>query len=125
MLEHLRQRVVQTLAGAHTVTLTTSGAAGLQASHLPCLADGLRLLVLVPSASDHLYNLETAPRVVVITPQWSLKGNAQVLPRADWPAALRALDESAWSEAVLVQPTRLTLLMPATGLPLETIDVET
>ena len=124
MLEHLRQRVAQALAGAQTVTLTTGGAAGLQASHLPCLADGLRLLVLVPSASDHLYNLEAAPRVVVIAAQWSLKGDARVLPRGEWPAGLRALDESVWSEVVEVRPARLTLVMAATGLPLETIDVD-
>ena len=124
MLEHLRQRVIDALAGAQTVTLTTGGAAGLQASHLSCQAVGLRLYVLVPRASDHLFNIEAEPGVVVIDAVWQLKGTARVVPPDDWPAALWQHPDSAWSAAVEITPTRLTLLRPDTGSPLETIDVE-
>jgi len=124
MLEHLRQRVIDTLAGVRMVTLTTGGQAGLQASHLPCQAAGTVLYVLVPRASDHLFNLETEPEVVVIDEVWQLKGQAQVALPAAWPPALRAHPEAAWSAAVAVRPTRLTLLRPDSGSPLETIDID-
>lgn len=124
MLEHLRQRVVATLAGAQSVTLTTAGAAGLQASHLPCQAVGTQLYVLVPRASDHLFNLESEANVVVIDDVWNLKGRARVVPPDEWPPALRQHADRAWSEAVEITPTRLTLLRSDTGSPLETIDVE-
>jgi hypothetical protein len=38
MLDHLRQRVIETLASAQTATLATYGPAGLQVSLLPCEA---------------------------------------------------------------------------------------
>jgi hypothetical protein len=124
MLEHLRQRVIETLAGARTVTLTTGGAAGLLASRLPCQASGTRLYVLVPRSSDHLFNLETNVEVAVLDEVWSLKGHARILEPAAWPPGLRARVESEWSTAVEIHATQLTLLGPATGNPTETIDID-
>jgi hypothetical protein len=124
MLEHLRQRVIAALAGVRRVTLTTSGAAGLQASHLPCQAVDTVLYVLVPRASDHLFNLESQAEVVVIDGHWQLKGQAKRIAPAAWPPGLRQQPEGGWSEAVAVTPTQLTLLRPDTQSPFETIDME-
>lgn len=124
MLEHLRQRVIETLAGVRTVTLTTGGPAGLLASHLPCQAAGTLLYVLVPRSSDHLFNLETNAEVAVLDEVWSLKGRARVLGPAAWPPGLRARAESEWSAAVEIHATQLTLVCPTTGNPTETIDID-
>lgn len=124
MLEHLRQRVIETLAGARAVTLSSSGAAGLQASRLPCQALGTELFVLVPRASDHLFNIETQPEVVVINETWNLKGRARLAAPAAWPPELRGHPEAKWSSVLAIQPIRLNLLCRETGSPTETIDVD-
>jgi hypothetical protein len=124
MLEHLRQRVIGTLAGVTTVTLTTNGAAGLQASHLPCQASGILLYVFVPRSSDHLFNLESQPEVVVLDEIWSLKGQALILAPSGWPPALRARAKSEWTVVLEIRPTQITLVCPATGSPTETIDID-
>ena len=124
MLEHLRQRVIELLAGVRAVTLTTSGAAGLQASRLPCQAVETELYVLVPRASDHLFNLESQPDVVVIDDSWNMKGQARLAPPATWPAELRQQAEAQWSNVVAIHPARLNLLCRETGSPVETIDFD-
>ncbi|MEP7356640.1 MAG: hypothetical protein ABI847_05330 [Anaerolineales bacterium] len=124
MLEHLRQRVIETLAGVRTVTLTTSGSAGLQAGHLPCQALGTLLYVLVPRASDHLFNLETQPEVVVVDEIWNLKGRAQLAALAVWPPRLRQHPDAKRCEVIEIHPSRLSLLCRETGSPIETIDVD-
>jgi len=125
MLEHLRQRVVQTLANVHTATLSTFGPAGLRASRLPCEASGIELYVLVPRASDHLFNLESEPDVVVVNEVWNLQGVARVIPKPDasLELGLTRSPEMGWSEVVWIHPRRLTLLRTSAGSPAETIDV--
>lgn len=125
MLEHLRQRVIQTLAGVRTVTLSTYGPAELQASRLPCEVVGIDLYVLVPRTSDHLFNIESRPEVVAVNETWNLSGMASLVPCAQYPSefALVRLPEAAWSEVVKIQPSRLTILRSASGSPGETIDV--
>lgn len=126
MLEHLRQRIVQALADARTVTLSTTGPAGLQSSRLPCEAHAIELFVLVPRASDHLFNLEVEANVAVVNEDWSLSGQARVVPRAEYPAhlALSRAPEAHWSEVVRIRPVRVHLLQQDTRSPAETIDVE-
>ena len=124
MLEHLRRRVIETLAGVRSATLTTSGAAGLQASHVACEARGMVLYVLVPRSSDHLFNIELQPEVVVVNETWNLKGRAEVAAAADRPPALVRHPAAQWSEAVEIHPVRLTLLCNGPGSPSETIDVD-
>jgi hypothetical protein len=124
MLEHLRQRVTRALSGARTVTLSTFGPAGLQASRLACQLVGIQLYVLVPRTSDHLFNIESRSEVVVVNETWSLKGVARLVPRGERPPELVPDDGPpvAWSEVIQVHPVRLTLLN--SGSPVETIDIE-
>jgi hypothetical protein len=89
MLDHLRQHVVDLLAPVHGATLSTCGPAGIQAQVLPCEADGLSLYLLVPTPSEHLYNLEHNDDAVVTTPNWQLRGSCRVLPAVDVPQTLR------------------------------------
>ncbi len=124
MLEHLRERVIQALAGVRTVTLSTSGPAGLQSSRLPCEALDIELYVLVLRTSDHLFNLESQSEVAVVNENWSLKEQARMVARATCPPRLAQRPEAEWSEAAQIHPVRLTLLCKETGSPSETIDVD-
>ncbi len=123
MLNHLRARAEQAFSTARTVILTSCGPAGLQADSVLCQGEDLRLYLLVPRTSDQLLNLEQAPAILLITPNWKLRGTARVLPAAETPAHLSQAAErsSAWSVWVEVQPVQLQRL-DGNGNSIETID---
>lgn len=127
MLDHLRQRIVETLAPVRFATLSTYGPAELQAALLPCEPSGLRLYMLLPATSDHLLNLESQPAVVVTTPAWQLRGTALVLRSTDAPPhlCLQRKPEAQWSRLVEIQPTRVHIRRRDGWGYSETIDVET
>lgn len=124
MLNHLRERVTEILSGAAVATLSTHGAAGIQANVFLCESANLWLYLLVPRTSDHLFNLEHNPEVVVTTEGWQLRGTAR--PTQDYPPGLALLGQpdAAWCELVAVRPTRLQI-EPQGGLGhAETIDID-
>jgi hypothetical protein len=109
MLDHLRARIEEALKQPETALLITQGAGGLQASAWPSEAHGLRLYLLVPTAADHLLNLETCAQVVVMADNWRLEGKAERL--ATLPGlALTGRPEAPWSVVVEVRPERLHML---------------
>ena len=126
MLDHLRQRVIQALASVQAATLSTYGAAALQATLLPCEAAGLRLYLLLPATSDHLLNLESQPEVVVTTADWQLRGTAVILSHTDYPSDLTLLQkpEARWSRLVEIRPTQLNIRRCHGWGYSETIDIE-
>lgn len=126
MLDHLRQRVIDTLASVGSVTLSSCGPAELQASLLPCEAAGLHLYLLLPATSDHLLNLETQPDVVLNTADWQLRGVATVLEPTAYPPDLALLSSAAaqWGRLVLVRSTRLHIRRRNGWSYSETIDID-
>ena len=124
MLNHLRQRVTETLLSAKAATLSTHGAAGIQANVFPCESMGLRLYLLVPRTSDHLFNLEHNQEVVVTTDTWQLRGVANIA--SEYPAGLTLLQQPdvAWCEVVAVRPTRLQIEPQGSHGHAETIDMD-
>jgi len=124
MLNHLRQRVTETLSAARTATLSTHGAAGIQANVFPCESVDLDLYLLAPRTSDHLFNLEHNPEVVVTTDTWQMRGTARIAP--EYPAGLGLLTkpDAAWCEVVMVRPTRLQIEWPGGSGHAETIDID-
>jgi hypothetical protein len=125
MLDHLRQRIIETIAGVHTATLATFGPADLQASIVRCEASQTHLFVLVPRASDHLFNLESNSHVVITANGWEMRGSARILPR-DEPhseLALSRAPEASWSVLVEVIPTRMQINTGSRNGGPETIDV--
>lgn len=109
MLDHLRRRVSRILTSAETVTLSTSGPAGIQARLFRCEADGVNLYLLLPSTSDHLLNLEEDPRAVASTAGWQVRGVAHVLPLQQSPEGLLLpqLPEAKNCVLVKIQPAQL------------------
>jgi hypothetical protein len=124
MLNHLRQRVTEALSTARTATLSTHGAAGIQANVLPCEVVDLCLYLLVPRISDHLFNLEQNPEVVVTTETWQVRGVARIT--GECPAGLVLLrhPDAVWCEVVAVCPTRLQIAPPSGSGYAETIDID-
>jgi hypothetical protein len=88
MLELLRNRVKNALTAEPAATLSTNGPGGIQAGFFPCQADGLILYVLVPAASDLLYNLESDSDVVVTTPHWQVEGQGEIHLLSQAPATI-------------------------------------
>jgi hypothetical protein len=89
MLEPLRLRVIGALKNESSATLSTNGPGGIQAGFFPCEADGQTLYLLVPAASDVLFNLESETAVVITTPRWQMEGEAEVFPLAQAPPSLQ------------------------------------
>lgn len=126
MLDHLRQRVIETLATVRAATLSTYGPAELQAALLACEAIDIRLYLLLPVNSDQVLNLENQPEVVVTTPDWQLRGLGMLLDKADYPPHLSLYHkpEAQWSYLVEIQPTQLHIRRRNGWGYSETIDIE-
>jgi hypothetical protein len=124
VLQHIRQRVVEALAGTSTVTLSSYGPAGIQAAVFACEATGVTLYLLVPRTSDHLFNLEHNPNVVATAETWQLRGTARVAEQR--PAGLALLQEpdASWCELVEIQPARLQIGRSEGGGYAETFDID-
>ncbi|MBK9054670.1 MAG: hypothetical protein IPL78_28310 [Chloroflexi bacterium] len=126
MLDHLRQRVIETLATVRSATLSTYGPAELQATLLSCEAVDMHLYLLLPATSDHVLNLENQPEAVVTTSDWQLRGLALILDSADYPPdlSLYRKPEAQWSRLVEIRPTQLHIRRRHGWGYSETIDVE-
>lgn len=126
MLEHLRQRVEDVLGTVEQANLSTSGPAGIQARVFPCEALGMRLYLLVPGTSDHLFNLECAPTAVVSTPEWQLHGHGFILALDQAPPKLALPHSPAAIGCVLIEirPGRLQINHPQGWGFGETIDID-
>jgi hypothetical protein len=127
MLDKLRARALMAIAAAGRCTLSTAGPAGLQASIVTCLVQSSCVYLLVPSTSDHLFNLEHAVEVALTTAEWRLRGAALVLSESGGLrcTALPELHERARAATqVLVQvfPLCMHLVAGATSPFPETID---
>lgn len=125
MMEVLRNRAAEALAGESAATLSTNGPAGIQAGFFPSEADGLTLYLLVPSASDVLFNLESEKSVVVTAREWQLDGLAEIVPLYQAPDYLRlaSLPEAAGCVLIAVCTTRIHLKWPEGWGYRETIDL--
>lgn len=126
MLDHLRRRVIESLNATKSATLSTYGAAELQAALLPCESLGLRLYILLPATSDHLLNLKTSPEVVVTSADWQLRGAAVVLETADYPEGLALLlrPGAKWSRLMEIKPYRVHIRRQNGWGFSETIDID-
>jgi hypothetical protein len=124
VLNHLRQRVTETLSSARVATLSTHGAAGIQANVFPCESVGLGLYLLVPRTSDHLFNLEQNPEVVVTTEAWQLRGVGCIASEHPAELGLLQLPDAAWCEVLAVRPRRLQIEPQGSLSHAETIDID-
>ncbi len=125
MLNYARQRAREALKPAWTAILATSGPAGPLESEHPCEALDLDLYVLLPSTSDHLFNLEQDRRVALLTPEWSLQGKGRALTAQDPPPELKRLQPllNEWYVLVRVEPQQIAIRQREGWGFAETIDL--
>ena len=124
MLNHLRQHATETLSAAKAATLSTHGAAGIQANIFPCESVDLGLYLLIPRTSDHLFNLEHNPEVVLTTDTWQVRGVACIAPECPAGLALLQHPDVTWCEVVMVRPRRLQIEWSGGAGHAETIDID-
>jgi hypothetical protein len=84
------------------------------------------LYILLPTTSDHLLNLQSSPEVVVTTPDWQLRGTAEVLNCVNLPPnlGLLAKPEAQWGRVVEIIPYRLNIRRQNGWGYSETIDID-
>jgi hypothetical protein len=126
MLDYARQRAIEVLKVPRRAVLATSGPAGVQASEFPCEAIELELYLLVPQTSDHLFNLEHLSTVSLLTDEWELKGEAQIVSPDATGLKLDMLrePEAVCSVLVRVRPSKLQFRRVKGWGNLETIDIQ-
>jgi hypothetical protein len=78
MNKHLLQRVTDLLNRHSDATLATCGLVEPQISIVTYTFERLRLYVAMPHGSDHLFNLEMQPNLVLLTENWRLHGQARL-----------------------------------------------
>src|SRR5689334_3398915 len=79
MLDKLRAEALALIATASQCTLSTMGPAGVQASIVACIVCDDCVYALVPSLTDHFFNLEYHTEVVLTTALWQVRGAALVI----------------------------------------------
>jgi hypothetical protein len=84
----------------------------------------LGLYLLVPRTSDHLFNLEHNPEVVVTTGTWQVRGVARIAPERPAGLALLQQPDAVWCEVVMVRPLRLQIEPQGGRGHAETIDID-
>lgn len=75
MNKHLQKRIEALLNQFDRATLTTCGPAGPQLSIVTYSVQGVQLHLEQLHGSDHLFNLETQPDLVLLTEGWRLHGH--------------------------------------------------
>jgi hypothetical protein len=76
---YLQQRVNDLLNQHNTATLATCGPAGPQISIVTYSVERWQPHLTLPHGSDHLFNLETQPALVLMTEGWRLHGQGRII----------------------------------------------
>jgi hypothetical protein len=111
MNAYLRHRVNDLLHRYTSATLATCGPAGPQISIVFYSVQELRLHLALPHGSDHLFNLEMQPLLVLMTAAWRLHGQGRMTS-----------DTYRQPATVVVTATRLHILGDDGQHTVETID---
>jgi hypothetical protein len=114
MNRHLQPHIKALFAQYDRATLATCGAAGPQVSVVPYQTHDLTLHLLIPQTSDHLFNLDGQPDLVLLTPTWRLHGRGA---RTQKPPL-----SSSWQAVITVKPLHLHILDKDGQYAVETID---
>ena len=103
----------------------TSGPAGVQVSKGPCAAIDLKLYLLVPQTSDHLFNLEHNGAATLLAAGWELNGEGRVVAASAAGSDLGLLQEpgAEWCVLVRIDPVRIQIRRAGGWGNIETIDL--
>jgi hypothetical protein len=110
------QRVASMLAAVNQAVLATCGSNGPTASAVSLLAQEECLYIFLADASEHLFNLQHRPEVVLVSRQWELHGKGEIDREGTVASPL------PWHVVVRVWPTCLHILSEHGTHNVETID---
>lgn len=79
LLRELRRQALEEILNEPHCTLCTSGPAGVQASaETAMIQKDQTVLLCLPVTTEHAFNLEENPEVVLVAESWQLRGVGQV-----------------------------------------------
>jgi hypothetical protein len=82
LLRELRLQALEEILNEPQCTLCTSGPAGVQASaETASVEKDQTVLLRLPVTTEHAFNLEENPEVVLMAESWQLRGVGQVISR--------------------------------------------
>jgi hypothetical protein len=119
MTTYGQTQIEDLLSRYQVVVLGTCGQAGPQAGRVGAEMNDGQIILKIDRTSDHLFNLECKPDLVILTPAWELHGTGQIL------TAGAVVFLHPWQAAIRVTPTRLHILDRESGRRLETVDFPT
>jgi len=124
MLDYAFQRAKEVLSIPDTVVMVTNGPAGIQVGEFLCEAIDIRLFLLVPQTSDHLFNLEHESGVTLLSSGWEMKGDARIVTTEPFTLTLNLLQDptARWCQLVQVEPGILQIHHHKGWGSMETID---
>jgi hypothetical protein len=125
MLDYARQRANEVLKIPKMAVLATSGPAGLQLSEVPCEAVDLKIYLLLPQTSDHVFNLENNESATLLTTIWEMKGKATIVCQEKYNLNFLRSVGSEWSVLVQIVPSIIQILRDGGWGNAETIDLST
>jgi len=114
----LWEKVAPMLTGVAQAVLATCGAHGPFASTVSLHLQGDRLYLSLPNASEHLFNLQSQPQVVLLSPQWELHGCGEVEGENQY------FSSPPWQVAIRLRPTCMHILATQGTHYAETIDFQ-
>lgn len=123
-MDYARQRAEQIMTFTRRVILITNGPAGVQASECACEICGLVIYLLVPRTSDHLFNLETEPGVILLAGRWMAKGKAVLVWSAPRDLEIMKTTGAEWCQLVLLRPDEIQILRLDGWGSIESIDLQ-
>lgn len=125
MIDYAHQRAGEALKSARKAVLATNGPTGVQVSEFPCEAKDLKLYLLLPQTSDHLFNLEQDSRVALLTKELELRGRARALSPEEAAPELEILraKDIEWDVLIEVKPIQIQIRRHVGWGADETIDL--
>lgn len=122
-MDYARQRAEEILRLTGRVILITSGPAGVQASECTCEIHGVEIYLFVPRTSDHLFNLEVEPLVMVLSGRWMAKGSAALPERNPSDLEIAKTADAEWCQLVRVWPDQIQIPRADGWGSIESIDL--
>jgi len=114
----LWQKVAPILAGTPQAVLATCGERGPFASTVSLHLQGEHLYLCLANASEHLFNLQSQPQVVLLSPQWELHGRGEIEAESGFISPI------PWQVTIRLRPTCLHILSAQGTHYVETIDLQ-
>lgn len=111
-------RIAKLLANTQSVVVATCGPSGPTVCSVPFFSTEEGCWVRLTEISEHLFNLQQSPQIVLLADDWEMHGEVEL------PVPVSGQSGFPWEVVVRIQPLRLHLLAEDGIRRLETIDLD-